>query len=149
MNCYYSGILGLALISGSVSTLSVTEEQHDYLREVLSDDLDKIYDKIIIERRNQYIVGLVIGILISIFITRYVTNLDYFTQVMLFFTITLGSALIFYMLMPKSDYMLNHLKTEEENKRWLEVYKYMKMRYFVGFSLGILAAIPLANAFCK
>ena len=149
MNCYYSGMLGLALISGSVSTLSVTEEQHDYLREVLSDDLDKIYDKIIIERRNQYIVGLVIGILISIFITRYVTNLDYFTQVMLFFTITLGSALIFYMLMPKSDYMLNHLKTEEENKKWLEVYKYMKMRYFVGFSLGILAAIPLANAFCK
>ena len=149
MNCYYSGALGLALIGGSVSTLSVNEEQQDYLKNAFSDDLDKIYEKIIVERRNQYIVGLVIGILISIFVIRYVNDLDYFTQVMLFFTITLGSALIFYMLMPKSDYMLNHLKTEEENKKWLEVYKYMKMRYFVGFSLGILAAIPLANAFCK
>lgn len=149
MNCYYSGILGLALIGGSVSTLSVTEEQHEYLRNALSDDLDKIYDNIVVERRHHYIVGLVVGILLSILIVKNVSDLNYFSQVMLFFTITLGSALLFYMLMPKSDYMLNHLKTQEENKRWLEVYKYMKMRYFVGFSLGILAAIPLANAFCK
>jgi hypothetical protein len=52
------------------------------------------------------------------------------------------------MLMPKSDYMLNHLKTSEENKKWLNVYNSMKSRYFIGFVLGILATIPLARTLC-
>jgi hypothetical protein len=52
------------------------------------------------------------------------------------------------MSMPKSDYMLNHLKTPEENRKWLQVYNTMKNRYYLGFLLGILAAIPLANVLC-
>ncbi len=66
----------------------------------------------------------------------------------LFLAVTLLTTVMFYSLMPKSDYMLNHLKTEEENKAWLEVYKTMKQRYFVGLVVGALAAVPLANALC-
>jgi len=40
------------------------------------------------------------------------------------------------------------LKTEEENKAWLSVYKTMKYRYLIGFVLGALAAIPFATALC-
>jgi hypothetical protein len=43
---------------------------------------------------------------------------------------------------------LNHLRSEEENKAWLSVYKNMKFRYLIGFVLGALAAIPLGNALC-
>jgi succinate dehydrogenase/fumarate reductase cytochrome b subunit len=58
------------------------------------------------------------------------------------------TGVVFYFLMPKSDYMLNHLKTEEQNKAWLEVYKTMKQRYFLGFLFGALAAVPFAHSFC-
>jgi uncharacterized membrane protein YfcA len=71
-----------------------------------------------------------------------------FYRISLFFGITLFTTALYYLLMPKSDYMLNHLKTEEENKAWLSVYKTMKYRYLIGFVLGALAAIPFATALC-
>jgi hypothetical protein len=45
--------------------------------------------------------------------------------------------------------MLNHLKTPEEIKAWLKIYKKMKRRYLFGFVLGLLSAIPISNSFCK
>jgi hypothetical protein len=43
---------------------------------------------------------------------------------------------------------LRHLKTQEENIAWLDVYNTMKYRYFIGFVLGGLAAIPLSLSVC-
>jgi hypothetical protein len=148
MNCYFSGIIGLALLGASISTLSVCKEQQQKLKDTFDDDLDKKYEAIIEERRNHYIIGLVLGMVVSFLVIRSM-KLNRFNLITLFFAITLGIAVLFYMLMPKSDYMLNHLKTEEENKKWLDVYKTMQKRYYVGFVLGALASIPLANMFCK
>jgi uncharacterized protein YacL len=148
MNCYLSGLLGLAMLGGSVATMTVSEEQHANLREVLSDELDKKYDAIVKERRNHYIIGLVLGIVLSYFVLQLVKINNRFHKMSLFLAVTLLTTVMFYSLMPKSDYMLNHLKTEEENKAWLEVYKTMKQRYFVGLLVGALAAVPLANALC-
>jgi uncharacterized protein YacL len=149
MNCYLSGIIGLALLGGSILTLTVNKEQHNILRNVFSGDLANIYDKIATERRNHYIIGLLIGLFISFIVIKNMDTLNYFTRVTLFFAITLGTALIFYTIMPKSDYMLNYLKTPEENKKWLAVHKTMKTRYSIGLVLGFLSAIPLGNTFCQ
>jgi hypothetical protein len=148
MNCYVSGILGTAMLAASISTMTVTKEQHDVLRKVLSDDLDKVYENIIAERRNHYIIGLVLGLALSYTVLKFLKISNRFHRMSLFVLITLVTGGLFYSLMPKSDYMLNHLKTEEENKRWLEVYKTMKQRYLIGFIFGALAAVPLANALC-
>jgi len=149
MDCYLFGILGLALIGGSFGTLSVTQEQHNVLKNVFSNEFSKKYENIVIERRNHYLIGIVLGLCISYYVITNVPILNTFTRSSIFVTITLGTALIFYMMMPKSDYVLNHLKTPEENKKWLYVYENMKSRYFMGFVLGMLAAIPLSNALCK
>ena len=148
MNCYLSGVLGAAMLGASVSTMSVTEEQHNMLRNTFSEDLDKIYGNIVIERRNHYILGIVLGIALSYVVLQLVKINNRFHKMSLFVTITLMTAVVFYFLMPKSDYMLNHLKTEEQNKAWLEVYKTMKQRYFLGFLFGAIAAIPLSHALC-
>lgn len=148
MHCYLSAVAGLALIGGSISTLTVTKQQQDILKNVFSDELDIKYEKIIKERRNHYLIGLIIGIILSIIIVNNIHELNKFTRMSLFITITLITALVFYMIIPKSDYMLNYLQTSEENKKWLEVYKTMKNRYFIGLVLGILASIPIANIYC-
>ena len=148
MNCYISGIAGLALLGASISTLSVNKQQQNVLKSVLSDELDKKYENIVIERRNHYIIGLVLGMILSFIVVNKVKSSNYFTRLSLFTMITLVTAVIFYMLMPKSDYMLNHLKTEQENKQWLKVYKTMQSRYFIGLVLGALAAIPIAHIMC-
>ena len=148
MNCYLSGILGIAMLGASVSTMTVTEEQHNLLRQTFSDDLDVLYGNIVVERRNHYVMGLVLGLALAYVVLQMVKINNRFHRMSLFVLITLMTGVVFYFLMPKSDYMLNHLKTEEQNKAWLEVYKTMKQRYFLGFLFGALAAIPISNAFC-
>ncbi len=148
MNCYLSGILGTAMLGAAISTMSVTEEQHNVLRQTFTEDLDKIYGDIVIERRNHYVLGIVLGLVLSFVVFQLVDIKNRFHKMSLFVMITLMTAVVFYFLMPKSDYMLNHLKTEEQNKKWLDVYKTMKHRYFMGFLLGALAAVPLSHALC-
>lgn len=147
-NCYLSSIVALALIGGTVSTLSITKEQHNILRNVLSADQSKKYEAITIERRNHYLIGLTIGLVLSIIVVNNVRVSNYFARITLFFTITFATAAGFYTLMPKSDFMLKHLKTPEQNKKWLEMYKTMKTRYLIGIALGALIAIPIATIMC-
>ena len=148
MNCYLSSILGLGLLGGSISTMTVSKDQHKTLKDVFSDELDTKYDKIITERRNHYLIGLIVGAIISIIVLKNITDSNYYTRITLFLAITLGTAVLLYMILPKSDYMLNHLKTPEENKKWLEIYKTMKSRYHIGFVLGIVGAVLLGSVYC-
>lgn len=148
MNCIVSGIVGLGLLGGSVLTMTVSEDEHLRLKATLSDDLDALYTKIAIERRNLYFQGLVLGLVLATAIAWKVKISNKFHKVSFMVAIILMVAFSYYSLMPKSDYMLNHLKTSEQNKAWLEIYKTMKQRYMMGVIGGALAAIPLSYAMC-
>lgn len=148
MNCLVSSVVGAALLGGSFLTLTVTEEQHDRLRRRLDEKLATIYDAVAAERRNQYLQGLVLGVLVAFMVSRAIRPASRFYQVALYFAITLMVALFYYLLMPKTTYMLEHLNTREQNLAWLDIYKTMKMRYLVGLLLGAAAAVPLASALC-
>ncbi|NDB35193.1 MAG: hypothetical protein EB023_07565 [Flavobacteriia bacterium] len=138
------------MLGASTLTMTVSKEQHDKMKAVFSDELDKIYEEIVRERRNQYLEGLLFGFLIAAAILYFYRDRFHlhFHRVIAFFAISLFTAMTYYMLMPKSDYMLNHLKTPEQNKAWLEMYKTMQSRYLLGMLLGALSALPIANAFC-
>ena len=148
MNCILSGIVGLGLLGGSLLTMTVSKEEHMRLKATLSEDLDRIYTNIAIERRNLYVQGLVIGLVLAVGVCWKLKILNKFHKVSLMTAITLFVAFSYYSLMPKSDYMLNHLKTEEQNKAWLAIYKTMKERYMMGVVGGALAAVPLSYAMC-
>lgn len=149
MNCYVSGIIGIAMLAATFSTMSVSEEQDRVLRKLLTPEIADIYSDIAIERRNLYFQGLILGLLISYFALKVFQTTNSFHRVTFTLAITGPVSVLYYFLMPKSDYMLNHLKTPEEVKAWLEVYKTMKQRYFLGFLFGMIAAIPIAYSFCS
>lgn len=148
MNCTVSGILGLGLLGGSLLTMTVSEEEHMRLRATLSDTLDQIYTNIAVERRNLYLQGLVLGLVFATALAWKIKITNKFHKVSFMVAITLMVAFSYYSLMPKSDYMLNHLKTSEQNKAWLDVYTTMKQRYMLGVIGGALAAVPLSYAMC-
>lgn len=148
MNCFVSGIVGLAMLGASFSTMGVSEEQHNALRNTLSEELDRIYENIAHERRNHYIQGLLLGCILAFLVLQVTRITNRFHKMSFFFAIALTTTVVYYSVMPKSDYMLNHLKTEEQNKAWLDIYKTMKQRYFAGLVLGALAAIPISYAMC-
>ena len=66
----------------------------------------------------------------------------------IFTLITMGTAFLYYMLMPKSKYMLEVINDDEQNELWLEVYREMQLRYWGGFLLGVVGfALIGAGAF--
>lgn len=148
MNCYVSAVFGLGMLAASFFTMSCSQEQRSKLRKTFSDDLNDIYDNIVIERRNIYFQGLLLGFFVAYFATTQIQFINTFHRVTFFLAVSLPIAVVYYFLMPKSDYMLNHLKTQEENKAWLDVYRTMQQRYFLGVLFGMLAAIPLGYALC-
>jgi hypothetical protein len=150
MNCYIATLVGLALLGASALTMSVSQDQHDKLKNIFSDELDKKYESIVAERSSQYLQGLILGFILSAgFLYCCKDKIQSpFSRVMTFVAISLFTAMAYYMIMPKSDYMLNHLNTQEQNKAWLEMYKTMQSRYLLGMLLGALSSIPIAYAFC-
>ena len=148
MNCYVSGIIGLGMLFASYSTMSISEREKNRLLDVFPPELDKIYIKISNERRNIYFQGLILGIVVSYLLLTLITITNTYHRSTFFLAIALPISVLYYFLMPKSDYMLNHLKTQEENKAWLEVYRQMQQKYIKGFLLGCLSAIPISFVLC-
>jgi len=148
MNCYTSGILGLGMLFATYSTVSLSSHEEKKLLDIFPPELDKIYIKIANERANIYFQGLIFGLVASYLLLKSLKLTNSFHKATFFLAITLIISVLYYLLMPKSDYMLNHLQTQEQNKAWLEVYKNMQSRYITGFIIGALSAIPISYAVC-
>jgi len=148
MNCYTSGIVGLGMLFATYSTVSISDNEKNKLLDIFPPELDKIYINITNERANIYFQGLILGLVASYLLISLVALTTPFHKATFFLAITLITSVLYYFIVPKSDYMLNHLQTQEQNKAWLEIYKKMQSRYISGFILGCLAAIPISYAVC-
>jgi hypothetical protein len=144
-SCTVAWVVALALLGGSLLTCSVSQSEHDKLKKVFSEDLIQTYTNIVHERRNHYLQGLALGAVLA---TAVLWAFRPAHRVVTFFAVSLFTGVLYYRLMPKSDYMLNHLKTPEQNRAWLEMYKTMQSRYVYGMLLGAGAALALAYAMC-
>jgi len=148
MNCYTSGIIGLGMLFATYSTVSISDDEERKLLDIFPPELDKIYIKIAKERGRIYLEGLILGLVASYLLISLVSLTTPFHKATFFLAVTLITSVLYYFCAPKSDYMLNHLKTQEQNKAWLEVYKKMQKRYLFGFILGCLSAIPISYTVC-
>lgn len=121
------------------------------LQSVLTREQLKIYDKIVNERLTIYLTGYGLGFILSALIIYYNRNLsskDKLTNAPLMCIVGSVSFLtnyFYYILSPKSDWMVLHLTTAEQKKQWLNVYKNMQWNYHFSFLLGILAMVFLAR----
>lgn len=150
ISCFISAVFLIAMIYFNISTLN-SEVVNKY-KDSLSPDLQVVYDKIAKERLSismcGYSLGLVLSIIIIFYNTRLKRNrLGAKSLVCIVITTSFLTNYFYYTLSPKSDWMLNHLKTPEENKAWVEMYREMKYNYHLGFVLGIIAVGMLAFAF--
>ena len=59
--------------------------------------------------------------------------------------VTFVTAYFYYILSPKKEWMVTHLKTQEQKEQWLDIYKTMQWSYHLSFLLGILAVLSLAK----
>ena len=132
------------------------QEENIKLRfyKLLDNDQKNTYKKIIDERKSIYFRGYGIGLILSfifIFIYKYILrpskkSLSIWFLVCLTGAITFTTNYLFYILAPKSTYMINHLKNKKQITAWQNIYRTMQVKYHTGLVLGILAIMIFAYA---
>jgi uncharacterized membrane protein YkgB len=120
-------------------------------KSLLTPELQQKYAKITSERRKISYQGYGWGLVLSLLLLFYLKRKKPFVSITPTICMVVAVAFVvnyfYYMLHPKSDWMLNHMETKEEVRIWLEMYREMQYHYHMGFVIGIIAIGVFAFAF--
>jgi len=152
LSCSISAVFVIGMIyfnNASYKSKTIVE-----YKSKLPSNLRGLYDKIVAERQSISYYGYVLGFLLSLVIIFYNTRMDKRNRVLgnasLVCTVVASCFLtnyFYYILSPKSDWMLNHITKPEEARAWLQMYRACSYNYHLGLVLGILAVGMFAFAF--
>jgi len=144
-------MISAVFIIGMIYFYNMTEKSKivkQYKKE-LSPDLQKRYEKISKERMTISYYGYVLGLFLSFFVIFYLKKRRTRTLSLVCTVVAICflTNYFYYMLSPKSDWMLNHVNSPEEVKAWLQMYREMSYNYHMGIVLGIIGVGIFAFAF--
>jgi len=154
MACALSCMVSAVFVIGMIYFYNMTGKSKivNHYKSSLSSDLQKRYEKISQERLMISYQGYALGVILSLGIIFYNIKIKgaKMSNTALVCTVVATAFVtnyFYYMLSPKSDWMLNHLQNKEEIKAWLLMYREMQYNYHMGLVLGIIAVGVLAFAF--
>jgi predicted PurR-regulated permease PerM len=106
----------------------------------------ELYESLIKERRNIYFQGYALGLLLSLIYLFYIKQIlgKRINNILLVCSvgfIVFITNYLYYILMKKSTYMIEHLNNKEQTKAWLDIYRTMQVKYHLGLLLGIIASM--------
>jgi len=152
--CSVSCMIAAVFVIGMIYFYNMTGKSEivkNYM-EKLPADLQKRYELIAKERKMISYKGYALGVALSLCIIIY--NTQFLSQKMstsaticLVIATSFLTNYFYYILSPKSDWVLNHTKTQEQVKAWLVMYREMSFNYHAGLALGIVAVGVMAFAF--
>jgi uncharacterized protein YacL len=147
-------MVSAVFIIGMIYFYNMTEKSEivKQYKEKLPVDLQKRYESITKERMSISYRGYVLGILFSSFIIFYnlkikKRKMNTFSLVCTVMATCFLTNYFYYILSPKSDWMLNHVTSPDQVKQWLQMYREMSYNYHMGIALGIIGVGIFAFAF--
>jgi len=154
MACAISCMISAVFVIGMIYFYNLTDKSDvvKNYKSSLSSDLQKRYEKITNERANISYQGYALGVIISLGIIFYNlkmkgSKMNTSALVCTVVATAFVTNYFYYILSPKSDWMLNHMNNKEEIKAWLLMYREMQFNYHMGLVLGIIGVGILAFAF--
>ena len=143
MNNHYC-IIGITLLLSSFFMSFIdTKQDHFYeFNDMLNEEQQNQYKKIILERTRIYIIGTMIGLLAGLYYIMQQKNKSNLS-ICKYLAIVLGIQLIFYKIHPKSKLMLHYLTTKEPVKKWAEIYTYMKTKWITSLVFGFCGYLAI------
>ena len=154
MACVISCMISSIFVIGMIYFYNSSDKSKvvKHYKSSLSSDLQKRYEKITKDRTNISYQGYILGVVLSLGIIFYNLKIKHSkmnttTLVCTVIATTFVTNYFYYILSPKSDWMLNHTSSQEEVKAWLQMYREMQYNYHMGLVLGIVAVGVLAFAF--
>ena len=152
MVCSISCTISAIFIIGMIYFYNATGRNAvgDKYKQQLSKEQQVIYDRIVRERLGISLQGYILGAILSILIIVYnyqKKKLKPSSVVCIVLATCFLTNYFYYMLTPKTDWMLNHVQSKEQTKAWLEMYRTMQYYYHFGLVLGIVGMGIFAYAF--
>ena len=159
MVCYGSCMFASVFLIANIYTMfsCSNDNNKQQFKNTLKSEQQILYEKIISERKKIYYGGFLLGIVLA-FIALSFGNKFLFSKnskssalpkICIIASITFVTNYLFYILYPKTDYMLLHLNDKTQIQGWLNIYKKMQFKFHLGFILGIIAVIIYSYGFCK
>jgi uncharacterized protein YacL len=154
MACSISCCISVVFIVGMIYFYNATSKSAivKHYKEKLPSGLKERYERITEERMRISYYGYILGFILSLFIIFY--NLSRKGQKMgniSIVCIVVATCFLtnyfYYILSPKSDWMLDHMTNQEQVRLWLQLYRQMQVYYHSGLVLGIIAVGIMAFAF--
>jgi hypothetical protein len=155
MVCMSSCVVATVFIVAMIFTMYGSDKTQTVqnFAKLLTPQQNEIYRKIADERRRIYLVGFGLGLLLSFIFLLWnysrPRHLNRFSTICAVGAITFTVNYFYYMLSPKSDWMILHIDGDTQKKAWLNVYKLMQYNYHIGAVLGLIGALFIGNIFCK
>jgi uncharacterized membrane protein len=159
MPCSGTCLLATALIIAMIYFQNATTKSkivQEYKKQLPS-NLQNLYEKLSAERLRINYYGYTLGLVLSLIIILYNYNLTKNNKlqlsksntslVCLVIVVSFFTNYFYYILSPKSTYMLDHINSPEQTKAWLAMYREMQYNYHMGFVIGVVAVGVLAYAF--
>ena len=154
MACTISCMISAVFVIGMIYFYNMTDKSEvvKHYKQKLSSDQQKRYEQIVEERTKISYTGYILGLVLSLFIIFYNMNLkgaklSNTSVVCVVIATSFLTNYFYYTLSPKTDWMLNHMNSQEEVRSWLQMYREMQYNYHMGIVLGIIAVGVLAYAF--
>jgi hypothetical protein len=147
-------MISTVFLIGMIYFYNMTDKSEivKHYKSTLTSDLRKRYEKISEERKWISYYGYGLGLVFSLFVIYYSLKikkerLNNTSLVCIVVATSFITNALFYMVYPKSDWMLEHISNKDQVKAWLQMYKSMSFYYHTGLILGIVAVGIFAFAF--
>lgn len=150
ISCSISAVFIIGMIYFYNATAKSAIVQH--YKEKLPHDLKQRYDNITKERMRISYYGYILGFILSLLVIFYNLKrkgqkLNNTSIVCIVVSTCFLTNYFYYILSPKTDWMLNHMTNQEEVRIWLQMYRQMQVYYHSGLVLGIIAVGIMGFAF--
>jgi hypothetical protein len=149
MPCCISCAISCIFIIGMIYFYNTTDKSDivNKYKATLPLELQQRYEKITEERRRISYQGYSLGFLLSLVILYFRRKMNTISLVCTVMATCFLTNYFYYMLSPKSDWMLNHTTNQDQVHAWLLMYRTMSYNYHMGIVFGILAVGIFAFAF--
>ena len=139
---------------GAFSTNKSTAIKH--FVSLLDPKQRETYDTVVTQRRSIYVYGLILGIVLAAVIVLFIrstSNVSAGVCGCVAVVVVFVTTFFYYILSPKSVYMVQVLTTPQQRNAWVNVYKTMQITTYGSFLGALVASFVfftfLPNGVCK
>jgi len=150
ITCIFSSIFIVAMIF-MTNWMTVNQTTQKY-QEQLPENLKKTYTDIVKERTQIFYTGYGLGLFLALVLIYYNTQvkkerMSWPSMVCLTVFVAFMTNYFYYVLTPKTKWMMESVTTPEQTKAWLAMYRSMQIYYHGSLALGIVAVGLITFAF--